>query len=90
MPSLLPSADTLSGVFGAKTPIPASQNTSFDRTDIFRTWSVADDAKVKAQQLTNAVKPDSGKIELYSPKFYASSVFGGLLACVSSIEIDSC
>lgn len=81
MPSLLPSTDTLTGVFGAKSPIQPQQSTSFDRTDIFRTWSVADDAKIKAQQLTNAVKPDSTKIELYSPTFYASSVFGGLLAC---------
>ena len=51
-----------------------------------------DDAKNKAAKLSDAAMAEvekatskasgsSGKIELYSPKFYAACTFGGLLAC---------
>lgn len=53
---------------------------------------MADDAKAKAQQLGNtaakdfekasaAVKKNTGKIELYSPSYFAACAAGGLLAC---------
>ncbi|KAF2155902.1 mitochondrial carrier [Myriangium duriaei CBS 260.36] len=97
MPSLFPSLDALSGTFGVCSPFnqprPSEpQSTTFSRTDIFRTWSVADDAKAKAQQLSDVAVKDyqkasaaaqakAGKIELYSGKYYAACITGGLLAC---------
>ena len=64
------------------------------RADLYPAWSVADDAKAKASQLSNEATKEfekasakaqakAGKIELYSPKYYAACTFGGLLACVS-------
>lgn len=64
------------------------------RPELYGAWSAVDDAKVKGQQLSDAAVKEfekasnkaqqaAGKIELYSPKFYAACTFGGLLACVS-------
>jgi solute carrier family 25 phosphate transporter 3 len=54
----------------------------------FQAWSAIDDVKNKAGSAASAVgqkaQAKTGKIELYSPKYYASCTFGGLLACVSS------
>ena len=55
-------------------------------------FSVADDAKGKANQLSNAAAQElekatskaqdkTGKIEMFTPKYYAACTFGGLLAC---------
>ncbi|TKX23588.1 hypothetical protein C1H76_4100 [Elsinoe australis] len=101
MPFLFPGHDTLSGTFGASSVLnlDKTQSTSaskaptrFDRTDIFQTWSVADDAKAKAQQLgevavkdfekaSAAAQAKAGAIPLYSGKYYAACTFGGMLAC---------
>ncbi|KAF2221766.1 mitochondrial carrier domain-containing protein [Elsinoe ampelina] len=100
MPSLFPGLDALSSTFGASSPLnfiqkPVQQSktsTTFSRTDIFQTWSVADDAKAKAQEVGEVVVKDyqkasaaaqakAGNIELYSAKYYAACTFGGLLAC---------
>ncbi|KAG8623258.1 hypothetical protein KVT40_008234 [Elsinoe batatas] len=100
MPSLFPGLDALSSTFGANSPLnltnkPVQQRktaTTFSRTDIFQTWSVADDAKAKAQGVGDVVVKDyqkasaaaqakAGNIELYSGKYYAACTFGGLLAC---------
>lgn len=62
------------------------------RTDLFPTWSVADDAKAKTKALSaEAIREfekasakaqaKTGKIELYSAKYYAACTFGGLMAC---------
>lgn len=59
----------------------------------FSAWSAADDIKSKANALSEEAQKElamasskaqakAGKIELYSPKFYAACTFGGLLACV--------
>lgn len=64
------------------------------RPELYGARSAVDDAKVKGQQLSDAAVKEfekasnkaqqaAGKIELYSPKFYAACTFGGLLACVS-------
>lgn len=109
MPSLFPGHDTLSGTFGASSVLnlDKTQSTSaskaptrFDRTDIFQTWSVADDAKAKAQQLgevavkdfekaSAAAQAKAGAIPLYSGKYYAACTFGGMLACVSKWSVPS-
>jgi solute carrier family 25 (mitochondrial phosphate transporter), member 3 len=63
------------------------------RHDVFSAWSTVEDAKRKTAQLSDAAVKEfekassaaqakTGKIELYSPKFYAACTFGGLLACV--------
>lgn len=64
------------------------------RQELYGTWSAVDDAKDKANKLSNAAVKElqqasakaqqaTGKIEMYSPKFYAACTTGGLLACVS-------
>ena len=61
--------------------------------DLFPTWSAVDDVKNKAgalseeaqkeyQKATQAAQAKTGKIELYSAKYYAACTLGGLLACV--------
>jgi len=62
------------------------------RSELYGAWSVADDTKAKANQLSDkavkefdkasaAAQAKTGQIEMYSPKFYAACTFGGLLAC---------
>lgn len=103
MPSLFPSQDNLVNAFSASGPFPCNRDSSDHQkpasstraaqSSLYTAWSVADDAKNKAAQLSDAavkelekssakVQEKTGKIELYSPKFYAASVFGGLMACV--------
>lgn len=61
---------------------------------LFPAWSAVDDVKHKAEAVghaaaqefdkaSHAAQAKAGKIELYSPKYYAACTFGGLLACVS-------
>jgi solute carrier family 25 phosphate transporter 3 len=61
---------------------------------LFPAWSAVDDVKhtVEAvgsgaskefEKASQKVQSKTGKIELYSAKYYASCTFGGLLACVS-------
>ena len=60
----------------------------------FTAWSAADDVKSRANTLSEEAQKEiakasskaqatAGKIELYSPKYYAACIFGGLVACVS-------
>lgn len=64
------------------------------RPELYGAFSVVDDAKDKARQLSAEAqrefdraavkaKPSAGKMELYSGSYYAACTFGGLLACVS-------
>ena len=70
------------------------------RSELYTAWSVVDDAKNKANALSAeatkefdkasaAAQAKTGKIELYSPKFYAACTFGGLLACVSYLYLPT-
>lgn len=81
--------------FGSAAPEPVSgKRSSYKaRTDLYPAWSAVDDMKSKAGQLTEeaqkeyakasqAAQAKAGKIELYSPKYYAACTLGGLLACV--------
>jgi solute carrier family 25 phosphate transporter 3 len=65
------------------------------RPELYSAWSTVDDAKKKTAQLSDAAVKEfekassaaqakAGKIELYSPKYYATCTLGGLLACVST------
>ncbi|KAF2266086.1 mitochondrial carrier [Lojkania enalia] len=60
--------------------------------ELYPAWSAADDAKNKAAKLSDAAVAEfekasskaqskTGKIELYSAKFYAACTFGGIMAC---------
>lgn len=62
------------------------------RRSTFTAWSAVDDVKDKAGQLSaeaqkeyqkasGAAQAKTGKIELYSAKYYAACTLGGLLAC---------
>lgn len=62
------------------------------RPELYVAYSVVDDAKDKAKKLSaeaqhefdkasKTAQAKSGKIELYSPNYYAACTFGGLLAC---------
>jgi len=62
------------------------------RSELYSAWSVGDDAKKKVSQLSDAAVKEfenasgaaqakAGKIELYSPKYYATCTLGGLMAC---------
>ncbi|WPG98881.1 mitochondrial carrier [Acrodontium crateriforme] len=97
MSSFFPSSSTLSATFGTPataTPMASSAKRSpyQARSELYGSWSVAEDAKDKASQLTAAASKEiekasalaqskTGAMELYSPKYYASCIFGGLMAC---------
>lgn len=99
MPLVLPSQALLSNVFSPQSPhghsmkrnVPQNRSTS---SDLFPAWSAVDDIKHKAEHLSEEAQREiqkasqiaqakAGKIELYSPKYYAACTIGGLLACVS-------
>ncbi|KAI9784748.1 MAG: hypothetical protein M1839_001478 [Geoglossum umbratile] len=100
MAFLFPSQGTLHNVFGPATPItqpvnrpaPPPRTPYRARTGLYVAWSVADDAKNKASQLSkeataelhnasDRARAQAGKIELYSLNYYAACTFGGLVAC---------
>ncbi|KAK7228588.1 hypothetical protein V2G26_000758 [Clonostachys chloroleuca] len=67
------SAQSKTSQFNGATPLQA-------RPELYgAAFSIVEDAKDKA--LKAAAKPQQGKIELYSPKYYAACTFGGMLAC---------
>jgi solute carrier family 25 phosphate transporter 3 len=101
MPISLPTGDALKNAFPLSNPLIAyriqtaePQRTKYQaRSELYGAWSVADDAKKKANQLSDAAVKEFektsgaaqakvGKIELYSPKYYATCTLGGLMACV--------
>lgn len=97
MASFFPTASALSATFGHATPYKAQPSTPKRsplqaRAGLYSAWSVAEDTKQKAVQLSDAAAKEVGKasaaaraqtgqIELYSAKYYAACTFGGMLAC---------
>jgi len=108
MSSLFPTLAALRGTFAKSTPLITPQQdtpttsakpSKLARPELYTAWSVADDAKLKATELSNATareldkasaatRAKTGKIELYSPQYYAACSLGGLLACVRSYQQD--
>ncbi|KAK8219727.1 Cu/Pi carrier [Zalaria obscura] len=97
MPSLFPGIRALSenicSPFQYSNPDNAPTSSNLARHELYSAWSVADDAKAKGAQLSDAAVKEfekasnkaqakAGNIELYSPKYYGACTFGGLLACV--------
>lgn len=81
MPSIYPSPETLQSNFSQTHPPPRQP---------FTAWSAIDDVKQKThsvkqgyEAMSNKAQAKTGKIEMFSPKYYAACTFGGLLACVS-------
>lgn len=54
------------------------------RSSVFRAWSASDDVKY----LSDKAQEKTGKVEMYSGKYYASCVAGGLIACVSPQQFN--
>ena len=103
MPSLFPSASALSATFGQATPyqpVAQSQRSPYAaRTELYQSWNVAEDAKQKAAGLSDAATKEiakaselaqskAGKIELYSPKYYAAYVSLQSISLFRTIQAD--
>lgn len=97
---LFPSQNALSEAFTTRhvfrQPAPEPPRNGLLKPD-FSIWSTAENAKSKANALSEEAKKEiskassaaqakAGKIELYSPKYYAACTFGGLVACVGIPE----
>lgn len=97
MSHLYPRRETLQGAFygpvGAA-QVPSKATPLQARSELYGAFSVVEGAKDKAQKLSSEAAKEfekasskaqakAGRIELYSPKYYAACTFGGLLACVS-------
>lgn len=76
------------------TPKPVGATPYQAQPELYYAYSVVDDTKDKAKKLSadaqrefdaasKKAQATTGKIELYSGKYYAACTFGGLLACVS-------
>lgn len=85
--------------FGHARPKHESQDASAHSPQSHRyaAWSTVEDIKAKAGSLSGeaqaelrksseAIQAKTGKIELYSMKYYATCTLGGLLACVGKID----
>lgn len=98
---LFPNSSAINQVFSCRHPLTAARSQesnpkpshSENTRPQFSIWSVAEDAKSKAnalsaeaqreiQKASAAAQAKTGQIELYSAKFYAVATFGGLMACV--------
>ena len=97
MPLLFPTQGTLHEYFASSSPLrqksSSQQPSATQQRPLFPAWSAVDDVKGKAEQLANKASADytkasaatqakAGTIELYSSKYYAACVIGGMLACV--------
>ena len=108
MASLFPRQDALQKTFNSPVSVrrpsdgsELSGRSSYrGRPELYSAFSVVDDAKGKAKQLSaeatkefekasSAAQAKTGKIELYSGKYYAACTFGGLMACVSRAHYGS-
>lgn len=84
------------GVLGKQQVSPSNESlqSASKRREPFPAWSTVDDVKKKADSIaqeaareyniaSHKAQEKAGKIELWTPKYYAACTFGGLLACVS-------
>lgn len=98
---MFPSQDAILSTFASQHPLhqrkvqpkrpeaPAPAN-----REVFPAWSVADDARRKANDFASEASREfgvasqmaqarTGQIEPWTPKYYAACTVGGILACVS-------
>jgi solute carrier family 25 phosphate transporter 3 len=84
------------GVLGKQQPTLSNESLqeASKRREPFSAWSAIDDVKKTADSIaheaareyniaSHKAQEKAGKIEMWTPKYYASCTFGGLLACVS-------
>lgn len=84
------------GVLGKQQPsrFDESPQSVSKRREPFPAWSAIDDVKKTADSIaqeaareynvaSHKAQEKAGKIELWTPKYYAACTIGGLLACVS-------
>ena len=102
---LFPNSSAINLVFSGRHPLTAARSQESTPKPLpikiasyqFPIWSVAEDAKSKANALSEeaqreiqkasvAAQAKTGQIELYSAKYYAACTFGGLIACVRTAE----
>ncbi|KAK4464144.1 mitochondrial carrier domain-containing protein [Cladorrhinum samala] len=100
MSSLYPKLELLQQTFSSPysqskpsmTSKPSGRTPYEAQMDLYPAYSIADDTKNKAKQLSVEAKKEfdiaaakakakTGHIELYSGQYYAACTFGGLLAC---------
>ena len=101
MSHLFPRHDTLQRAFGSplssRQPSQSTATPRQARAELFGAWSTVDDVKDKTKKLSAEATKEfekasakaqaaSGKIELYSGKYYAACTVGGLMACVSAMR----
>ena len=101
---LFPNSSAVNEVFSCRHPLTAARSPESTSKPLhiqnagpkFSIWSVAEDAKSKANVLSDeaqreirkasaAAQAKTGQIELYSAKYYAACTFGGLMACVGTV-----
>ena len=77
--------------FASEEPLQSASK----RREPFPAWSAIDDVKKTADAIaheaareynvaSHKAQEKAGKIELWTPKYYAACTFGGMLACVST------
>jgi solute carrier family 25 (mitochondrial phosphate transporter), member 3 len=100
---MFPSQGALAAVFAPQHPMVPRREAPITASSIkrepFAAWSAVDDIKNKASAIgkeaareyeaaSQKAQQKTGKIELYSPQYYAACTFGGLLACVSHLRVS--
>jgi hypothetical protein len=80
MPGLFPSASTMSAIYSKPTVFWISSVSD-------KAHELSDEAKRELAAASASVQKQTGKIEMYSAKYYAACTFGGLLACVRPLPL---
>jgi len=90
--TFFPASPIASFVSAKQSPHSAPRTRYQAREELYRAWSSVDDVKATASKVggvaakefekaSSAAQAKTGKIELYSAKYYAACTFGGLMAC---------
>ena len=93
--ALAPQSSPANSNKGHVDPAPANKQ----QRPLFGAWSVIEDVKHAAEKVekaaakdfdkaSNKVQSKTGHIEPWSAKYYASCTIGGLMACVSILNIS--
>ncbi|PYH47926.1 putative mitochondrial phosphate carrier protein [Aspergillus saccharolyticus JOP 1030-1] len=84
---MLPSEDVIAQAFVSQLPLGQSSSYApeIQKKEPFPAWSVIEDTKKKATReldlASQKAQAKAGKIEPWTPKYYAACTVGGLLAC---------
>lgn len=88
---MFPSQGVIAGVFAPQHPLTRSRTQpprpaapASTKRNPFPAWSAVETTKEKYNAASQKAQATTGKIEMYSFKYYVACTFGGLLACVST------